>query len=61
MNKLNILILFICLFSIIGLESYALHQGINGKGLALAIGCVFGIAGWFFKGLKQKKDNGRFF
>lgn len=56
---MNKTIPILCLFLIACIEIVALLQGINGKGLALAIGALFGIAGWFAKGLKINHDEKR--
>jgi len=51
----NKLIVVGCILSIVGLESYALHQGIDGKALSLSIGSITGVIGYFVKKIKNKE------
>ena len=44
----RVLIAVISVICICLIETAALFNGMNGKGLALAIGSIFGIVGFFF-------------
>jgi len=46
LHKYTAILGIICIFT---LEIIALVKGIDGKGLALAIGCICGIVGYLFK------------